>query len=74
MRIGTHCHNLIPYSGRHAQIGNSNFLNCTKNTELTPLDFARTFSFALARKSSWSQPRFRFEDEVPPAIIRVIAP
>jgi hypothetical protein len=32
------------------------FLNCTKNTELTGAPFARTVTFALARKSAVVQP------------------
>jgi len=31
------------------------FLNCTKNTELTPEHFARTFTFASHKKSCWFQ-------------------
>jgi hypothetical protein len=44
--------------------GSRIFLNCTKNTELTPLPFARTFSFALHQKieiklSQQTQPKIR---------------
>jgi hypothetical protein len=38
------------------------FLNCTKNTELTPRPFARTFSFALSKKIELSRDRNRRDE------------
>lgn len=43
--------------GKSVNFGDDIFLNCTKNTELTPAHFARTVTFASHKKAAGSKSR-----------------
>jgi len=59
-----------------AETGESVFLNCTKNTELTARRFTRTVSFTQANKSLvlWLEDSRRVFNQVRSTALRIIAP
>jgi len=52
-----HLYNLHSACGKPVKFPASIFLNCTKNTELTPANFARTVTFASHKKAAGSKSR-----------------